>query len=157
MDTEKVIQRLARLKKKDRRFTSWLKLAGINESTFWRWERGKTRPSISALKHLEAVIEYQLRPIKWTNGIPHGFEMQNDALSEYRHARIGVKPSDEVVTLIHRRRYSAAGMYCPSEEVSSGWSIYISRELIDFGDGNERDAELALERILEEQKLTIEE
>lgn len=95
--------------------------------------------------------------INWKPGLPDGFEMQHDALSEYVYAMVGLKPSDEVSTLIHRRRYSAMGLYCPSEEISSGWAIYISHELIDFGDGNERDAELALERILEERKLTIEE
>ena len=36
-------------------------------------------------------------------------------------------------------------------------AVYVSREQIDFGEGGEREATAALDRILEEQHITLEE
>lgn len=64
---------------------------------------------------------------------------------------------DEIVTLVVGWTERPATRTSPMEVENERWAVYVSHEQIDFGDGAEREVIAALDRILEELHITLEE
>lgn len=64
---------------------------------------------------------------------------------------------DEIVTLVVGWTERPATRTSPMEVDDEHWSIYVSHEEIDSGEGDERDVISALDRILENLHITLEE
>lgn len=102
-----------------------------------------------------------MKSLNWKDGLPEW--LRNDEPPRRRNSNTHVKHAtacttdDEIVTLVVGWTERPATWTTPMEVENEHWSIYVSREQIDFGEGGEREATAALDRILEEQHITLEE
>ena len=100
-----------------------------------------------------------MKSLNWKKGLPEW--LRND--ESPRRSNVHVKHAtasttdDEIVTLVVGWTERPATRTSPMEVDDEHWSIYVSHEEIDSGEGDERDVISALDRILENLHITLEE
>ena len=100
-----------------------------------------------------------MKSLNWKDGLPEW--LRND--ESPRRSNVHVKHAtactteDEIVTLVIGWTERPATLTSPMEVENERLAVYVSREQIDFGEGGEREAIAALDRILENIHITLEE
>ena len=101
-----------------------------------------------------------MKSLNWTDGLPEW--LRNDE-SPRRSNNVHVKhatactTNDEIVTLVVGWTELPATWLEPRQIENERWTVYVSHEEIDSGEGDERDVISALDRILENLHITLEE
>ena len=101
-----------------------------------------------------------MKSLNWTDGLP---EWLRDDELQRRSNNVHVKHAtastteDEIVTLVIGWTERPATWTSPMEVENEGWAVYVSQEEVDSGEGGEREAIAALDRILENLHITLEE
>jgi hypothetical protein len=101
-----------------------------------------------------------MKSLNWKDGLPEWLrddESPRRIDNVYVEHAIACTTDDEIVTIVVGWTERPATRTSPMEVENERWSVYISREEIDFGDGGEREAIDALDRILENSHITLEE
>ena len=100
-----------------------------------------------------------MKSLNWKEGLPEWLrddEAPHRSNVHVKHAT-ACTTDDEIVTLVVGWTERPATRTSPMEVDDEHWSIYVSHEEIDSGEGDERDVISALDRILENLHITLEE
>jgi len=101
-----------------------------------------------------------MKSLNWTDGLP---EWSRNDESPRRSNNVHVKHAtasttgDEIVTLVVGWTERPATLTSPMEVENERWAVYVSQEEVDSGEGGEREVIAALDRILENLHITLEE
>lgn len=100
-----------------------------------------------------------MKSLNWKEGLPEWLrddELPRRSNANVKHAT-ACTTDDEIVTIVIGWTERPATWTSPMEVENEGWAVYVSREQVDFGEGGEREAIAALDRILENLHITLEE
>ena len=101
-----------------------------------------------------------MKSLNWTDGLPtwlrrdYGSPIRSNV--HVKHAT-ACTTNDEIVTLVVGWTELPATWLEPRQIENERWTVYVSHEEIDSGEGDERDVISALDRILENLHITLEE
>ena len=101
-----------------------------------------------------------MKSLNWTDGLPTW--LRRDDVAPHR-SNVHVKHAtactddDEIITLVIGWTELPATWLEPRQIENEHWTVYVSHEEIDSGEGDERDVISALDRILENLHITLEE
>ena len=100
-----------------------------------------------------------MKSLNWKDGLPEWLRDDESPRRSNVHVKhaTACTTEDEIVTLVVGWTERPATRTSPMEVDDEHWSIYVSHEEIDSGEGDERDVISALDRILENLHITLEE
>ena len=100
-----------------------------------------------------------MKSLNWKDGLPEWLRDDESPRRSNVHVKhaTACTTEDEIVTLVVGWIERPATWTTPMEVENERWSVYVSREQIDFGEGGEREVIAALDRILENLNITLEE
>ena len=102
-----------------------------------------------------------MKSLNWKEGLPEW--LRDDELPRRSNSNIhglhatACTTDDEIVTLVVGWTVRPATWTSPMEVENEGWAVYVSQEEVDSGEGGEREVIAALDRILENLHITLEE
>ena len=100
-----------------------------------------------------------MKSLNWTDGLPEWLrddELQRRSNVHVKHATASTT-DDEIITLVIGWTELPATWLEPRQIENEHWTVYVSHEEVDSGDGGEREVIAALDRILENLNITLEE
>jgi hypothetical protein len=100
-----------------------------------------------------------MKSLNWKDGLPEWLRYDESPRRSNIHVKHATASTtdDEIVTLVVGWTERPATWTSPMEVENERWSVYVSQEQVDFGEGGEREAIAALDRILENLHITLEE
>lgn len=100
-----------------------------------------------------------MKSLNWKDGLPEW--LRNDEYPRRSNAHVkhatACTTNDEIVTLVVGWTELPATWLEPRQIENERWAVYVSHEEVDSGDGGEREVIAALDRILENLHITLEE
>ena len=100
-----------------------------------------------------------MKSLNWKDGLPEWLRDDESPRRSNVHVKhaTACTTNDEIVTLVVGWTELPATWLEPRQIENERWTVYVSHEEIDSGDGDERDVISALDRILENLHITLEE
>lgn len=101
-----------------------------------------------------------MKSLNWTDGLPDWLrDDEAPACKSYGRCKYAeaTTTDDEIITLVIGWTELPATWLEPRQIENEHWTVYVSHEEIDSGEGDERDVISALDRILENLHITLEE
>ena len=100
-----------------------------------------------------------MKSLNWKDGLPEW--LRNDEYPRRRNVHVkhatASTTDDEIVTLVVGWTELPATWLEPRQIENERWTVYVSQEEVDSGEGGEREVIAALDRILENLHITLEE
>ena len=100
-----------------------------------------------------------MKSLNWKEGLPEWLRDDESPRRSNVHVKhaTACTTEDEIVTLVVGWIERPATWTTPMEVENERWAVYVSQEGMDSGEGDERDVISALDRILENLHITLEE